>query len=50
MDITGPLRIVAVMRALAGFMVPTRSASSLQEMCRRQCMGEYEGDDRNGGT
>ncbi|ETW10787.1 hypothetical protein ATO8_20374 [Roseivivax marinus] len=50
MSIVGPMRIVAMMQALGGFMVLTWSASYLYGTCRQQFMGEYEGDDRNGGS
>ncbi|ANT60633.1 hypothetical protein AYJ57_09800 [Salipiger sp. CCB-MM3] len=42
MQVSGPLRIVAMMQALAGFMVLTWSASYLYGACRQQFVGEYE--------
>ncbi|WP_306131655.1 ion channel [Roseivivax marinus] len=43
MNVVGPLRIVAMIQSLAGFMVLTWSASYLYGTCRQQFMGEYEG-------
>ncbi len=44
MSIVGPMRIVAMMQALAGFMVLTWSASFLYATCRQQFIAESEGD------
>ena len=44
MSIVGPMHIVAMMQALAGFMVLTWSASFLYATCRQQFIAESEGD------